>query len=136
MSHPHSSPRDREGVSPLQQHSQHKKDRESKSSSKTHETVVNMLSMLTLGVDDHSPEQNPHPSQAEYGLMSSSTTSISSSNADRMLLLSMANTPESCLTLRRAGCIPLLVEIIHPPRGSDGTKGTKNLISFSILTIY
>lgn len=42
-------------------------------------------------------------------------SSTSNGDHNRMLLLNLTNSPESCIALRRAGCIPLLIEILHPP---------------------
>lgn len=60
--------------------------------------------MLTLGMDSQSePSTN------------AGATGSSNLDQNRMLLLNLTNSPESCIALRRAGCIPLLIEILHPP---------------------
>ncbi len=67
-----------------------------------------MLSMLTLDDDE------------------TSSSIQNSTDNQRMLLLSMTNTPESCYTLRKAGCIPLLIELIHP-RANSNSNDTEGM---------
>ncbi|CAL8094415.1 unnamed protein product [Orchesella dallaii] len=86
-----------------QQQHQHK-ERIDRDRDKNHETVCNLLSMLTLGMD---PEQEASTSGG-----GGSTATL---DHTRMLLLNLTNSPESCIALRRAGCIPLLIDILHPP---------------------
>jgi hypothetical protein len=136
---------------------------------KNHETVCNLLSMLTIGVDNGSQQHQQHPQISEpiysndpASVLTTATNqsfpassagpsrcSVSNTNSSpvdhqRMLLLNMASSPESCLALRRAGCIPLLIELMHPSQAvTDGgmqppeiirtraTKALRNIVQFN-----
>lgn len=108
----------------------HHRERLDRDRDKNHETVCNLLSMLTLGMDQ--PPEVP-----------TSATSTSAVDHNRMLLLNLTNSPESCIALRRAGCIPLLIEILHPPSSpppgmrppdiikNRAARALKNIVQFN-----
>jgi len=137
----------------IQQQPQQTKERD-KEGSQNHATVCSLLSMLTVGVDSSSQQNGSKVYQSDVNLgmatqpalLTRSSTSSNSSPVDhqRMLLLNLANSPESCLALRRAGCIPLLIELMHPSHSaSDGdmqppeiirtraTKALRNIVQFN-----
>ncbi|XP_062512516.1 LOW QUALITY PROTEIN: adenomatous polyposis coli protein-like [Corticium candelabrum] len=58
---------------------------------------------------------------SKVDMIQSLLTMLRSSDQDEMsrTLLTMANSKESCVAMRQSGCIPLLLQILHP-RGEDG----------------
>ncbi|ODN05402.1 Adenomatous polyposis coli protein [Orchesella cincta] len=118
-----------------QQQQHHHRERLDRDRDKNHETVCNLLSMLTLGMD-----QQQEASTSSSGGGSGNTAAL---DHTRMLLLNLTNSPESCIALRRAGCIPLLIDILHPPPSpplgmkppeiikTRAAKALKNIVQFN-----
>jgi adenomatosis polyposis coli protein len=61
------------------------------------------------------------PLSSKVEMMQSLLTMLQPSDQDEMskTLLAMANSKEGCLAMRQTGCIPLLLQILHP-RCEDG----------------
>ena len=61
------------------------------------------------------------PLASKVEMIQSLLTMLRPSDQDEMsrTLLAMANSKESCVAMRQAGCIPLLLQILHP-RWEDG----------------
>lgn len=135
MSQPHGQSSHHHHQQP-QPHHHHRERLQERDKGKNHETVVNLLSMLTLGMDQQQHEAST--------FTAAGGSNSSASDQNRMLLLNLTNSPESCIALRRAGCIPLLIDILHPPSSSStpnirpheiirtrAARALKNIVQFN-----